>query len=282
MARQRLQGNVEAETLTLSEAGVLHGEGGNDILTGTSGHDELYGGEGDDRLSGGYGNDILNGGSGDDYLEGGYGNDIYVFGRGYGQDTVVANDNTSGKNDVLRLLGLSLEDLEFQAVYSEILSGFICHDLVIRIKDTGETVTVKNGLASINGAMNLNIDQRSNLEFGDGSTLSYAALVHSGLLVMPGTAGEDTLSAPQAGATLFGLAEDDTLACGNGHDTLDGGAGNDTLTGGAGNDIYIFRPGDGQDSLNNAGEGVGSISGQGRAGGAPGFSSDRSGSSDRR
>ena len=54
-----------------SDSGVtIHGEGGNDTL---------YGGNGDD---------VLDGGTGDDWLYGGNGNDTYIFGKGYGNDTI--------------------------------------------------------------------------------------------------------------------------------------------------------------------------------------------------
>ena len=36
----------------------------------------------------GVGADYLDGGAGDDYLEGGDGRDTYVFGKGYGHDTI--------------------------------------------------------------------------------------------------------------------------------------------------------------------------------------------------
>ena len=71
-----------------SNGDSLYGEGGNDNLTGNSGNDSLYGGSGNDYLYGNDGNDILDGGTGDDYLCGGNGNDTYIFGKGYGNDTI--------------------------------------------------------------------------------------------------------------------------------------------------------------------------------------------------
>ena len=71
-----------------SNGDSLYGEGGNDNLTGNSGKDSLYGGSGNDYLYGNDGDDILDGGTGDDYLCGGNGNDTYIFGKGYGNDTI--------------------------------------------------------------------------------------------------------------------------------------------------------------------------------------------------
>ncbi|MDH4609349.1 hypothetical protein E8F12_12435 [Pseudomonas sp. BN102] len=49
---------------------TLFGDTGNDELQGGDGHDLLYGGEGNDRLFGQVGNDVLYGGDGDDLLVG--------------------------------------------------------------------------------------------------------------------------------------------------------------------------------------------------------------------
>lgn len=71
---------------------VLHGDGGNDHLTG---------GKGDDTLSGDIGND---------YLAGGEGNDTYIFDNGFGSDVVEDND---GENKImLQDLTIKINDSE--------------------------------------------------------------------------------------------------------------------------------------------------------------------------
>src|SRR5439155_8872322 len=67
---------------------LLDGGDGNDVLTDNDGNDRLLGGNGNDTLNGGNGDDTLDGGAGNDALTGGAGNDVYVFGFGYGEDTV--------------------------------------------------------------------------------------------------------------------------------------------------------------------------------------------------
>ena len=68
--------------------GLLFGEGGSDVLTGSDAVDGLVGGAGKDMMSGGAGaddlyggtgNDSLNGGAGSDYLEGGAGRDRFIL-----------------------------------------------------------------------------------------------------------------------------------------------------------------------------------------------------------
>jgi Ca2+-binding RTX toxin-like protein len=108
----------------------LAGNGGNDNLSGGGGNDSLSGGAGDDNLDAGSGNNTLAGGAGDDYASGGAGidsisagdgndtiiggagndilagargNDLFVFGAGFGHDTVI--DFTPGA-DHLQFLGV--------------------------------------------------------------------------------------------------------------------------------------------------------------------------------
>lgn len=64
-----------------------------------------------------------------------------------------------------------------------------------------------------------------------------------------GGAGNDTLSGGNGNDILRGDVGNDSLSAGNGNDHLDGGTGNDSLTGGAGNDLYVYRKGDGNDTI---------------------------------
>jgi Ca2+-binding RTX toxin-like protein len=66
----------------------LAGLAGNDTIIGYGGDDILDGGSGNDYLEGNSGNDTLDGGIGNDTLNSGSGNDTYIFGLGYGQDTI--------------------------------------------------------------------------------------------------------------------------------------------------------------------------------------------------
>ena len=68
-----------------------------------------------------------------------------------------------------------------------------------------------------------------------------------------GTDGDDTL---QGGDTMddiqLGGKGNDKLYGNNGSDILDGGEGNDYLEGGYGDDTYIWKAGDGDDTVHNA------------------------------
>mgnify|MGYP003623252025 CR=1 FL=1 len=140
-----MMGGEAADTLTASRLNTrMYGGGGDDRLNGGAGADTLYGGEGVDQLYGKGGDDLLDGGSGSDTLDGGAGSDVYVFGRGYGHDIISSSDSTVDKRDVIRLAGLTLDEVEFLTVPN----GTYYHHLVIVIKDTGATLTVKNALYS--------------------------------------------------------------------------------------------------------------------------------------
>ena len=61
---------------------VIHGEAGNDALTGGGGNDTVDGGAGKDRLKGGDNGDKLDGGGGNDTLTAGGGDDVVIGGVG--------------------------------------------------------------------------------------------------------------------------------------------------------------------------------------------------------
>lgn len=106
-------GTDDAESIfAMDDMGVtIVAEGGNDYLNGGNGADNLYGQAGDDQLWGNDGNDVLDGGTGNDELYGGAGNDTYVFGKGYGMDTVI---DSEGNNILSFGEGVMLEQLEFE------------------------------------------------------------------------------------------------------------------------------------------------------------------------
>ena len=70
------------------ENDTLHGGSGNDLLGGGTHDDQIFGDGGNDSLFGGSGNDTLTGGAGDDEMTGGTGADMFIFGTGFGSDTL--------------------------------------------------------------------------------------------------------------------------------------------------------------------------------------------------
>lgn len=246
------------DSLTLSNNAdiVLVGDG-NDALYGYGGNDRLFGQGGDDRLYGGNGDDLLSGGAGNDTLYGEAGADTYVFGRGFGHDTIVDSAENGVQRDTVRLLGLTPADIQVTADHAD--------NLTFTIRDTGETLKVpangwwwgKNGVGQY--------------VFEDGSVWTHDDALRA--TVASATEGDDLIQGSSAGETIRGQAGNDTLAGNAGNDVVDGGAGNDLLIGSTGwnwiwengqsraerhanptisangNDIYLFGRGDGQDTV---------------------------------
>ncbi|SDC09080.1 calcium-binding protein [Acinetobacter boissieri] len=122
----KLQGTANAD--------LIQGLAGNDKLYGMAGDDELEGGDGIDYLEGGDGNDLLDGGTGSDTLFGGKGDDTYLFNKGFGQDTI---NNIGGGNDQIYFNGINNNEVTF---------GVVKNDLLIKIKNTKDQITVQNWL----------------------------------------------------------------------------------------------------------------------------------------
>lgn len=202
-------------------AWVLQGGVGNDNLVGFAGDDLIDGRAGDDTLSGGAGNDTLVGGLGNDLLSGGEGNDVYLFGAGWGRDTLENRDTTPGKQDVIQFLeGITPSD---------IVVASIGDDLLIRDVAATSEIRVKNFFGA-------DVAQRLEaVRFADGTVWTFEQL-HARFT--SGTEGADQITGFSGDDTLLGFAGNDRLLGAAGNDVLDGGSGDDYMAGGAGNDLY--------------------------------------------
>jgi len=212
----------------------LYGLGGNDTLRGASMNDRLYGGDGNDTLFGWNGDDTLSGDAGNDSLWGGKGNDTYLFGRGSGNDVITHDDPVTDDfyNDTI-ILGAGLTQ---DAV--EILGGGPYNtDLVLKIKETGETLTISGWSGGSWG-------QVKQIVFADGTILTPADIAQRNI-VITGTEGNESLVGwYDFKMTVYGLGGDDTFSVFNKDVLFDGGAGNDQILGGSGNDTLLGGEGD--------------------------------------
>ncbi|WP_308368568.1 MULTISPECIES: calcium-binding protein [unclassified Microbulbifer] len=240
------------------DSGGDPGEGGEPPVPETGGDDVVNGTAGDDILLGGEGSDTLHGDSGNDTLIGGSGDDVYLYSGG--QDTI---DSRGGGTDTLRFIG----GITFSEVASYLTKSG--DHLLLRVNGGPDQVTLTNFFL---GGEHL----VENIEFETGGSLTAQQIFDAFGLPMQdpqpafdstveGTTGDDSGLSGSAGRDLIrggngndllqGIAGDDRLEGGNGADTLEGGEGADVLSGGRGDDIYIFRPGDGQDVIDNTGGG---------------------------
>ena len=266
----------------------LYGLGGDDILrdSGTSyfgneRDDELYGGDGNDKLYADVSDDYLDGGAGNDHLEGGQHRDTYVFGKGYGHDTIFDynfnldpefNPNGMQNANTVRFTGgLTLDDLEISMTQSYDKSDidhipsdseFIIIPRLngdtwnISIKGTNDVLTIKNQSGIYGAISEFQFDSKT---YTVGEVIEHFGLNaphfdKAGNLVHDLTDKIDWYGVDQRGynRVVYGSADNDTADFSDviGKVTFYGGKGEDIITlgrynvidGGTGNDA-IFDSG---------------------------------------
>ncbi len=249
------------------------GNAGANTLIGTGFADILIGGNGDDQLDGGTGADTLEGGKGSDTYVIDNAGDVAIetltVAQGGGVDTVKSNVSyTLGANlDNLTLMGTGAIDGIGNALNNTLqgndgsnildgaegvdnLKGGLGDDrYLVDLVRNGTTATVQfedtitEGTNQGDDSVELRL--RGDYSFATGPTaLSLGANV-------------ENLDASATGSlklNLTGNTLDNTLTGNSTDNILDGGTGSDTLIGGAGNDIYI---------LDNIGDQVIELTGEG-------------------
>ena len=224
---------VDVGSGNIAAALVKNGGALDDQLVGTASADILRGYAGNDTLTGGLGADILRGGAG---------SDTYVWKKGDGADTIIDGGAARTQTDTL-----SLTDVASTAV-TLTRSG---SSLLVKVDATGETITVAGQFEwAALGAYGYG-DGIEAMRFSDGVTWSLNdILAHT---ATNGTSGDDRLAGTSLADNLYGLAGNDRMIGGAGNDTLNGGLGADILRGGAGADTYVWKKGDGADTIVDGG-----------------------------
>jgi Ca2+-binding RTX toxin-like protein len=194
-----------------------------------------HGTEGDDGLTGTAGADVFDGGSGNDTLDGSTGSDVYLYKRGDGSDRIIDYDAGDGSVDVIRF--------DSSIAVADISVTRDATNLYLNIVGTTDQITLDtwplyDGLSII-----------ERIEFSDGTVWSGADILSKA--VFRGTTGDDSLSGTYGDDTFDGGAGSDAITGDPGNDTLSGGTGNDTLDGGPGADVYLYKRGDGSDTIND-------------------------------
>ncbi len=254
-------------------ADLLRGGDGNDILRGNAGSDTLSGGDGTDLLDGGadvaevdqveeLGNANyeltdselrtitffgtvtdgligieaanLTGGDGDNLLDARFFSGVVTLSGGDGNDVLLGTQlldelNGDGGNDSIS--GLFGDDA---------IRGGAGIDRIVEQGDGNFTLTDfsldgagGDGLTSIEEAVLT----------GGPSANRIDASAFSGVVLLLGDDGDDTLLGGSGDDFLDGGKGNDSLAGNGGNDFLDGGSDDSTLRGGAGDDRFALRPG---------------------------------------
>jgi len=259
---------ANVESLSFTGAGNFSG-------TGNDTNNILFGGDGDDTLLGLGGDDQLNGGAGVDTMAGGLGNDVYSVGS---LDDIVTENADEGTDEVRTglasyTLAANLENLRFSGGGSHVgagnalantLTGSTGSDTLSGL-DGNDTIDGGAGVDTMLGGVGndtYTVDNAGDVvteNVGEGTDTVLTALASHALaanvenLTFSGSivhVGDGNALAN----TITGAARADTLRGFDGDDALNGAAGADTLVGGTGNDTY---------TVDNVGDLVVELAGEG-------------------
>ncbi len=255
LASYTLGANVENLTFTDNAAHTGTGNALDNVLTGGGGADSLNGSTGADRMVGGLGNDT--------YTVDNVG-DTTIEGVGEGTDTVLSSItwtlaanvenlaltgtaaiNGTGNGDANILTGNSANNVLMGLGGNDTLNGGSGADTMIGGQGN-DTYTVDNaGDVTVEAVGEGTDTVLSSITWTLAANVENLSLSGTGAINATGNGDANVLTGNSANNVLTGLG---------GNDTLNGGTGADTMIGGLGDDSYV---------VDNAGDVVTELAGQG-------------------
>ncbi|WP_338846098.1 calcium-binding protein [Massilia sp. W12] len=218
----------------------FNGTNDNDIIYATQNKEKLQGFAGDDYLYLDAGDDTVDGGSGNDTLDGGAGNDCYLFGAGYGKDSII---EAAGVDRVKLVGNIATSQIKLWRDSSHLYLGLYPADAEDHAANPADVLCIQGWFDALT-------NQVESLHFENGVVWGKEVLARATFLATPDA---DVFVGSESDDVLHGLGGHDNLSGNGGNDSLDGGTGNDTLTGGEGDDSYLFDLGHGQDTIIDSG-----------------------------
>ncbi len=231
----RLWGGADSVTVNAGTTGTVYGGGGNDLMIVRGGNATLEGQVGDDRMvvmeaarvtmRGGDGNDTFEFAKDlltkDITVDGGAGNDTLIFRQSVNVD---ASDSSNVRG---------IEAIRFGGAENSfaLLNG-----------NTGQSLTVSGeGSTPVNARLDVSaITSDRTINIGENINLSISGKLAGSLVLQMNAGANGSIAGSTGNEIIIGNAL---------NNILHGGGGNDTLTGGGGADVFVFKPGDGTDTI---------------------------------
>lgn len=227
---------------------TINGTANSDVLTGTSAND---------IINGYAGNDVLNGKAGADALKGGLGNDRYIVDNigdkiteldGQGTDVVESSVTFSVAGQYIENLKLT-GNAAINGTGNILANTLIGNSAANKLNGGAGADTMKGGLGNDIYVVD-NIGDKVTELSGQGTDTVQSSVSFS----LAGQYIETLKLTGSAAINASGNGFANTLIGNSGANRLNGGAGADIMKGGSGNDIYV---------VDNAGDKVTELSGQG-------------------
>ena len=213
-------------------------------VTGNKSANSIIGGKGGMTLTGGKGNDTLIGGKGADvFVYNGSGNDVI---KNYSERDKILLSNgstigmvTAGKKNVT----INVDNNTL------IVKNAAGKEITVIEADNTKIISGGNLYDENKVSVTLGSSSDSNIELATLGVKNVDASAMNNAVTLKGSKSANLLVGSAYNDSLLGNNSKDTLYGGNGNDTLWGGKGNDTLYGGDGKDTFIYKPGEGIDTI---------------------------------
>lgn len=216
--------NQRVETFRFSDGLTLNAEQISNVRIDKNGNDTINGGSASEVIVTNNGKDGINAGKGNDVIVNKKGDTVYYFQPGDGQDIIY---DYAGNDKLIIGGNTNPKNLTYRRDKT---------DLVIKIKNTSDSITVKNWFMSASNRI-----EEILIIYNGGIYSVTDNSIMKALTSSKGTNGNNTLYGTSGNDTIHAYAGDDFISTGAGNDVIYGGLGNDIMIGGTGDDKYYVE-----------------------------------------